>query len=518
MVRPLLKTLLSLVGLLGPLVSVAQTLALRDYTLANGLPQTMVYAICQDGQGRLWAGTQGGVCVFDGQQFRTLTTAQGLPDNHVKDVAAAPDGTLWLGHNYGGVAVVRPDGQVRRCRPAGLGVPPIVLCVLPLSARTVWVATAQDGLFRLICGPRDTAVARYGLAQGLPTMQVRHVAAAPAGRVWVATGAGLVLLDPRRGPVPGLPAEVQHLVVNHVQAVSDTLQWCATAQGLVRLSGDGTPARPWRARRYGVAEGLCAVPALRVVQDHAGNVWATTAAGLTERLAGEARFRCRASRSFLDSDENNDLLEDREGNIWFVHDQGLAEHPADERFRQYGRPEGLPDNEVEAVLPSGPGRYWVGTRAGLVELEPTAPAGPRSRPIPVRASHRYVRCLYRDRRGSYWLGSENGAACYTPATGRWTYFDNIPGLTGHAVVSITEDQRGRLWLVTLGHGLTIFDLATNRFSTLTKQAGGLPSDVFWQVYRDRAGGLWLASDDQGLIAVDTDTDTFRRVPGQAGSA
>ncbi|GAB3743340.1 hypothetical protein GCM10027594_22560 [Hymenobacter agri] len=39
------------------LAAAAQTLALRDYTLANGLPQTMVYAIFQDAQGRLWAGT-----------------------------------------------------------------------------------------------------------------------------------------------------------------------------------------------------------------------------------------------------------------------------------------------------------------------------------------------------------------------------------------------------------------------------------------------------------------------------
>ena len=117
--KTLFKTLLVGWGVLAAGRGAAQTLALRDYTLANGLPQAMVYGICQDKQGRLWAGTQGGVCVFDGQKFRTLTTAQGLPDNHVKSVAAAPDGTLWLGHNYGGVSFVEPNGRVRRCRPRG---------------------------------------------------------------------------------------------------------------------------------------------------------------------------------------------------------------------------------------------------------------------------------------------------------------------------------------------------------------------------------------------------------------
>ncbi len=62
MVRILLRTLFIGRWLLAA-GAAAQTLALRDYTLANGLPQTRVYAMCQDGQGHLWAGTQGGVCV-----------------------------------------------------------------------------------------------------------------------------------------------------------------------------------------------------------------------------------------------------------------------------------------------------------------------------------------------------------------------------------------------------------------------------------------------------------------------
>ena len=517
MSRTSLKTLLTLTGLLFTLAVPAQTLALRDYTLANGLPQTIVYGICQDAQDRLWAGTQGGVCSFDGHQFRTLTTVQGLPDNHVRAVAPAPDGTLWLGHNYGGVSVVRPDGQVRRCRPRGLGVPAGVRCVLPLGGGTVWLATEGAGLFRLRCGPVDTTVRRFGPGHGLPSAEVRHVAVAagPAGRLWVATGAGLVLLDAGGAPVPGLPPELAQGPISHCQVLSDTLLWCATARGLLRLSGRGTPRSPWRTRRYGAAEGLCAVPALRVLQDRTGNVWATTSAGLSELPAGATRFRCRASRGALDSEENNDLLEDREGNIWFVHDQGLAEHPADERFRQYTRADGLPDNEVQAVLPLPGGRCWAGTRAGLVELTtPADGAAPRIRrlPLPADAGSQYVRALFRDHRGDCWVGTENGAARYAPGPNRWTFF-NQGELAGRHVVSMAEDGRGRVWLATSGHGVAVLDPATSRFKFITK-AQGLPSDVLWQVFADRAGGLWLASDDQGLLRADLAHDTFARVPGQ----
>jgi len=518
MVRRLLRTLFWGWWLLAAGGVQGQTLALRDYTLANGLPQTMVYGICQDPHGRLWAGTQGGVCVFDGQKFRTLTTAQGLPDNHVKAVAAAADGTLWMGHNYGGVSFVRPDGQVRRCRPRGLGTPPVVLCVLPAKGGIVWVATQKDGLYRLACGPADTVVTHYGPAEGLPSAQVRYVAAGPAGAVWVGTNRGLRLLRPGGAAAPGaVPTELQHVAINHFQALSDTLLWCATDEGIVRLSGNGSAAAPWRVRRFAQAEGLCATRTMRVLQDRPGNVWATTAAGLSQLPAGSGRFRCRASRSFLDSDENNDLLEDREGNIWFVHDQGISQHPADERFRQFGKPEGLPDNEVLSVLPVGPGRYWVGTRAGLVEFVPNAPGGPRTQPLPLLpgAANHYVRCLYRDQRGDNWVGTENGAARYSSATGRWTHFTQEPGLAKHAVVSFAEDRRGRLWLATQGYGLSVFDPATNRFTNFTTKRGGMVSDVLWQLFRDHTGNLWAASDDQGLIKIDTEHDTFARVPGQS---
>ena len=95
----------------------AQPLALRDYPVANGLPQTMVYASCQDGRGQLWAGTQSGVCAFNGQQFRTYDGRQGLPDNHVRAVAFSPTGTLWLGHQYGGVSGLCEgrEGRYRAC-------------------------------------------------------------------------------------------------------------------------------------------------------------------------------------------------------------------------------------------------------------------------------------------------------------------------------------------------------------------------------------------------------------------
>ncbi|UOQ66989.1 ligand-binding sensor domain-containing protein [Hymenobacter volaticus] len=274
----------------------AQNLASRSYTIADGLPQTVVYAICQDEKGRLWAGTQGGVCSFDGQQFRTLDVRQGLSDNHVTAVAAATDGTLWLGHEYGGISSLQ-NGQLRRCRARGLGTVGPVRHVYPAGGGIVWVATAGNGLLRLECSPADTVATRYTTKNGLPSDSVNYVGAGPDGQVWVATAKGLVVLSQNpqsQQPVvaaaqAALPVELQQAGVNNFFKVNDTLLWCATNTGLLRASKLAGPL--WRIQRFGRKDGLCDDQVLRVIQDRRGRVWAATSSGLSRAVRG-SRFTC----------------------------------------------------------------------------------------------------------------------------------------------------------------------------------------------------------------------------------
>ncbi|GAA4347420.1 hybrid sensor histidine kinase/response regulator transcription factor [Hymenobacter saemangeumensis] len=497
----------------------AQTLALHRYTTANGLPQTIVYSICQDQRGQLWVGTQGGVASFDGQQFRTYDGRQGLPDNHVRAVAAAPDGTIWLGHEYGGLSWLRA-GRIRACRLPALKLPGHIRSLHPTASGTVWVATAGQGLLRVQCGPRDTLLARIGLAQGLASDSVNFVKPGPSGQLWVATTRGLQALEAATGKVlPAtrlLPPELSRQGVNSFFKVSDTLFWCATPSGLLRLSrGRGA----WQTRRYTVADGICDNLVLSVVQDRRGQVWATTSEGLCRAPAASGRFTCFAGQHAFDSDQAHDLLEDREGSLWIVDDNGLGQHLADERFMQYGPADGLPDNEVHAILKIRDGEYWVGTRLGIVALHTASPGQQLFEPVPLPGGPegRFVRCLLRDSRGGIWLGTlGEGALRYEPRTRRWTSYNHVPGLRRQRIASLAEDRRGRIWLATRQAGVTVFDPATGAFTTYNKQQSGLGSNSFWKAFRDHSGQLWLGSDDAGLIRVDTEHDTFRRVDGQPG--
>ncbi|GAB3587578.1 hybrid sensor histidine kinase/response regulator transcription factor [Hymenobacter daeguensis] len=517
MLKKLLWMLMLIGGLWRPRPGSAQTLALREYTIANGLPQSLVYSLCQDGRGRLWAGTQGGVCVFDGQQFRVFDGRRNLTDNHVRAVAAAPDGAIWLGHEYGGLAWLRNE-RVGRCRLPGVALPLHARHIWLAGGGAVWVATEGQGLLRLRCGTSDTSLVRLGRAQGLPSDKVSFVAAGPAGQCWAGTDAGLAVLSaatgqPLAAPRQALPAAVRTGAINSFWRVSDTLFWVATGNGLLRLSGS---SRAWHVRRFGPEDGLCSPDVRHVLQDRAGRVWAATSTGLSRATAG-ARFACVAAEGSFDSDVASDLLEDREGSLWTVHDNGIAQHLPDERFAQFTTAQGLPNNEVHTILKIRPGEYWVGTPNGLTVLRPAAPAGQQAHPLVVPGFRRqpFARCLFRDSRGDVWVGlSEAGALRYQAANGRWTAFNQQPGLRGQSVASIAEDGRGRIWLLTRQAGLTVFDPATQATQTFDAQHGSLKTNALWQIKRARSGLLWIGTDDQGLVRLDPATDTFRPVAGQ----
>ena len=96
MLKPLLIFLLLITGFR------AQAQTFVSYSLAQGLPQSQVYATLQDSRGYMWFGTQGGgLCRFDGLVLQNYTTDHGLPSNYVNAIFEDADQRLWVGTNAG---------------------------------------------------------------------------------------------------------------------------------------------------------------------------------------------------------------------------------------------------------------------------------------------------------------------------------------------------------------------------------------------------------------------------------
>ncbi len=82
-----------------------QTLPFQSYTTRDGLPSNHVTALCQDSRGYLWIGTDNGLSVYDGTEFKNFTTADGLSNLYITDIIESrkQPGTFWIGTIAGGL-------------------------------------------------------------------------------------------------------------------------------------------------------------------------------------------------------------------------------------------------------------------------------------------------------------------------------------------------------------------------------------------------------------------------------
>src|ERR1039458_6574184 len=82
-----------------------------------GLRGEMTYFLGFDARGQLWAGTDQGVKVFNGNRWTHYDNTDGLVwnDCDLEGFAAEPDGTVWIGTS-GGLARYTPSPSTRQVR------------------------------------------------------------------------------------------------------------------------------------------------------------------------------------------------------------------------------------------------------------------------------------------------------------------------------------------------------------------------------------------------------------------
>ena len=166
-------------------------------------------------------------------------------------------------------------------------------------------------------------------------------------------------------------------------------------------------------KTYTTADGLAHNDVNRIVKDSRGFLWFCTAGGLS-RFDGYA-FTNFSTEQGLPNSEVNDLLETRGGDYWVVPDDG------DQQTR------------FISVLREGrDGTIWVGTRNGLYRLEHAD--GRRSlRPVDVHIPHeypeqRFVADVLDDARGWLWISADGALYRRWPdaSAARYTMRDGLP--------------------------------------------------------------------------------------------
>jgi signal transduction histidine kinase/ligand-binding sensor domain-containing protein len=118
----------------------------QTYKRADGLAQDTVYAVYEDRDGTVWAGTlSGGLSRLNNGKFETYTIANGLGSNSVASLLESSDGTMWFGTPNGLNALRRTKW---RTYTSGDGLPRgTVNCLLEDSTGALWIGTTNGLAF-----------------------------------------------------------------------------------------------------------------------------------------------------------------------------------------------------------------------------------------------------------------------------------------------------------------------------------------------------------------------------------
>lgn len=212
------------------------------------------------------------------------------------------------------------------------------------------------------------------------------------------------------------------------------------------------------------------------------------------------------------------LYEDAEGFIWVASPSGLQRldqiFDQVENFKANADVSGsLSSSDVRCLYQDKTGNYWIGTDNGInmaiSNPKPFVTIAANSSRSPIRIPEHNVQAILEDHMGIIWIGSlQKGLYKWLPDSRRLQHISATPterrGLASEGVGAIFEDSKGRLWVSTK-EALHLFDSVSQKFLRYPTEIPVLFMD------EDAGGKLWVGGTvglKGGIAQFDPDTEKF----------
>jgi len=207
-----------------PFLAVSQHYATKTFTIDDGLPSNKVNCLYQDSIGRLWVGTDAGIVIYDGLDFRIIIRKDGLASNDVRAITADDKGNLWFACYSGGVT--KYDGRhfINFTTNDGLVSNLVRRLYYSENYKTLFVG-ADDGFYTFM----DDKFIFYGKKNG--KMDEQHEI------LWFLEGNGFIYVFPFKDFVHKFyPAT--NKIIKQIEPVSDENKMQGVTSALVKKNGD----------------------------------------------------------------------------------------------------------------------------------------------------------------------------------------------------------------------------------------------------------------------------------------
>ena len=205
-----------------------------------------------------------------------------------------------------------------------------------------------------------------------------------------------------------------------------------------------------------------------LIKDRKGDIWIASWEGVF-RYDGKSftNFTNKLSSSHFFS-----VLEDRKGNLWFGSIGAGVYCYEGKSFKNFTTKEGLAGNSVTCIYEDKTGKIWFGTEGGASCYD-----GKSFRNYTMNGG---VNAIIEDKTGKFWFGTGSNACIYDGKT--FTVFTN-KGKPFTNVRSVIEDKKGDIWL---GGNDGLWRYSGSTFTNFTR-------DFVGYIYEDKNSNIWTSS-------------------------
>ena len=542
----------------------------QSYNIEDGLSNSMVHSIAQDGDGYMWFGTEDGLNRFDGQNFKVYryqpTKVSSLAGNNINQVYLADDDTLWIA-THNGVSQHHPEtdtftnyntstglshNNIQSVLKVGndlwvgtdngLNVVNLIsneVSIFALNSNStgtnhrwirslahqgnyVWVATWGGGLNRY-----DLTLKRFDYFRNNPTNNhslssdtVYSVYTTDSNEIWIGTVKGGV----NRFNISCECFDRFNFNDNHEQSTVPNISedkesiWFATSNGLSQFSFSKQQFSNYSMLKpYELGNITRDVRSVFVSRD--GTIWLGSFQGgviaiPTNGFSVQTYQYSEQAKNSLKSDDINSLYLN-DGYLWTGAVGGLYRYPITDSGA-LGKAELVLDTFTLKIEPSKDGSYWLATNDGLFHLNAelnTISHNEHTKLIPDSAGEGAVLDVIESHSGQVFVANWRGGLTQL-VDEHQGIFKQI-GIKGDArgikansnIYSLKEDKNNQLWIGTMD-GVNRYDVKSDRIYHYTLQLhNNQPNVTVYYVFID-GNELYLATSN-GVYQYHALTDTFK---------
>jgi ligand-binding sensor domain-containing protein/class 3 adenylate cyclase len=531
-------------------------LSVKTYSVADDLAPSGARSLFLDRDQRLWVGhLGGGISLREGNRFHVVKFGKDQPSRDISGIAQDASGAIWIatfGNGAYRIGKVGGDDLVKAEHfQDAQGIAERITGITRLNNGKLLFLEAQGGM--KIWDPAKSAFTAFE-PKGLPMlMNITCVFQDSKDRLWIGTqSAGAICLDTKDGKTTTYDISTA-MPSNFIMAFGEDLEgniWVGTwDNGLARIEphgirrfnmGNGTHSQRMRCmardregnmligthdaglevykgdrfRSFTEADHLVDKQVWAILESRDGHLWFGTNGGITilsTEADGASTVRHLTMQAGqLTSNHVRALVEDAEGHVWIgTEDGGLFDFNPNSFQPSYSMEVAgsIAENKVTALATGAPGELWVGTINGLVHVE--RGKMPVLLHVPDGITGEYVSALFRDRKGTLWVGS-TGAGISRIVDGKATPLKLASPVSP---TCFTEDAQGRLWVGTEGRGIMVF--RNGALATTYDAEDGLISNSIRSLITDRNGHVWIGT-NRGLNEWKPGEDKFVRYTERSG--